>query len=102
MSGPTFAALRRRVLREPLLRARLRTAFARTLAEEGADEPLTPDQADDLRLAVLLYDAYHRPDRSSSEQPAGPARIVDIRPFLPVTAPAVRCPRRLRRIGAGR
>lgn len=74
MTGTTFAALRRRVMEDAALRARLRAGFEHTLTEERLLQQLSTDQRDQLRLALMLHDALRMPDPRGRRRAPAPAQ----------------------------
>jgi hypothetical protein len=79
MTSAKLAAVRRRILNDPMFRAGLRMDFTGALAREGLLDDLTPSQRDELEMALLLHDAFHTP---GSQRPSKAFTI----------APAVRPP----------
>ncbi len=76
MSPSRFASIRRRVVHDTALGARLRDTFIRTLAEEKLLGDLTSLQIDDLRLTLVLQDALSLGSvRSRPTTPAPPTRL---------------------------
>jgi hypothetical protein len=61
MTSAKLAAVRRRILDDPMFRAGLRMDFTGALAREGLLDELTPAQRDDLEMALLLHDALRMP-----------------------------------------
>jgi hypothetical protein len=61
MTSTKLAAVRRRILNDPMFRAGLRMDFMVALAREGLLDELTPAQRDELEMALLLHDAFHLP-----------------------------------------
>jgi hypothetical protein len=86
MKSVKLAAVRRRILNDPMFRAGLRMDFAGALAREGLLDQLTPAQRDELEMALLLHDAFRTPrgQRASNAFTLAPA----VRPpALPRPAP---------------
>jgi len=63
MKSVKLAAVRRRILDDPMFRAGLRMDFTGALAREGLLDELTPVQRDELEMALLLHDALRMPRR---------------------------------------
>lgn len=86
MKSVKLAAVRRRILDDPMFRAGLRMDFTGALAREGLLDELTPAQRDELELALLLHDALRMPRRQRGSTAFALAPAVRP-PALPRPAP---------------